>query len=176
MKTLFGGIITFVVLSLTLAYAILKGIHLLTKKNPTINVSTIPSFIDISDTVNFNDINFRLAFSIRSDITKELIDDHRYVKWIVRRRGVRDGEAFEEMLPFHKCTDADYEEFYPVAKKSQGELKMIKTNPKKNLFCLDKWTDDLFVGGDRALAKDFQRFEVMLLPCNYIHISKNKTA
>ena len=36
-NTLCGGVITVIILSLTLAFAILKGIHLLHRKNPTIN-------------------------------------------------------------------------------------------------------------------------------------------
>ena len=54
------------------------------------------------------------------------------------------------MIPYHKCTDADFEGFYPISKNSKAEVSLIRSDPKKNIFCLDKWTDDLFVGGDEA--------------------------
>ena len=47
-------------------------------------------------------------------------------------------------------------------------MKNIRADPKKNLFCLDKWTDDLFVGGDET-GKNYQTLEVLMVPCNYIH-------
>ena len=81
---------------------------------------------------------------------------------------MRDGTEFEKMLPYHKCTDEDFSLFYPVAKKSEGEIKVIRADPKKNLFCLDKWTDDLFVGGDET-GENYQTLEVLMVPCNYIH-------
>ena len=63
---------------------------------------------------------------------------------------------------------------YPVAKKSESEIEAIKADPKKNIFCLDKWTDDFYVGGDDA-GKNFQKLEALLLPCNYID-KKGSTA
>ena len=47
-------------------------------------------------------------------------------------------------------------------------MKNIRADPKKNLYCLDNWSDDLFVGGDEA-GKNFQTLEVLMVPCNYIH-------
>ena len=146
--TLFGGLVTVSIVILSLAYALLKGIHLLHRTNPTINTYLIPSHFDNYETVNLNEIGFRLAFSFRSYKSHLLIDDPRYVKWIVRRTGKRNGTNFEEILPFHKCTDADYAGFYPPAKNSQHALKEIREDPKKGLFCLDEWTNDLFIGGD----------------------------
>ena len=51
-NTLFGGVITIAIMSLTLAYAILKGIHLLHWTNLTINTYSIPSHFDISETLS----------------------------------------------------------------------------------------------------------------------------
>ena len=121
-NTFFGGIITVAVLTLTLSYAILKAIHLVARKNPTINNYMIQSHFDALETVNLNEIGFKVAFSFRNLFTAELIDDSRYVKWIVRKNGYRNGTAFEELLPYHKCTDADYAGFYPPAKNSQKSL------------------------------------------------------
>ena len=44
----------------------------------------------------------------------ELKDDPKYVKWIFRMYGMRDGVYFQRVLDYHICTDADYDEFYPT--------------------------------------------------------------
>ena len=74
-----------------------------------INESTVPSFYDLSKTVQLNEIGFRFAWSARNVFSKELIDDQRYVKWIVRKRMSRNNKESEILLPYHKCTDSDYE-------------------------------------------------------------------
>ena len=146
-NTVFGGMITVGILTLTLAYAILKGIDLVTRKNPTINDYLIPSHFDALESVNLNEIGFKVAFSFRNYFSEELIDDSRFVRWIVRKNGIKNGKEFEELVPYHKCTDADYAGFYPVAKNSESPLKAIREDPKKNLFCLDDYKDFL-IGGD----------------------------
>jgi len=55
----------------------------------------------------------------------------------VRKSGYRNGTEFEELIPYHKCTEADYEGFYPPAKTSQLSFNYIREDPRKNLFCLD---------------------------------------
>ena len=70
---------------LSLAYAILKGIDLVTRHGPTINDYQIPSYFEISKTVNLNEIDFKFAFSIRNYHTHDLKNDPSYVKWIVRQ-------------------------------------------------------------------------------------------
>ena len=52
--TLFGGIISLLIMLLVLGYAILKGVHLFQRVNPSINTYPIPSYFDISHTVNLN--------------------------------------------------------------------------------------------------------------------------
>ena len=166
-NTLYGGVIIVVILSLTLAYAILKGIHLLHRTNPTINTYSIPSHFDISRTVNLSNIGFRVAFSFRGSKSHLLLDDPHYVKWIVRRTGMRNGTSFEETLPYHKCTEADFAGFRLPAKRSQDALKEIREDPKKSLFCLDEWTENLSIGGDEETA-DWSTVEMTMAPCNYI--------
>ena len=61
--------ITVGILTLTLAYAILKGINLVTRKNPTINNYVIPSHFDALEFVNSNEIGFKVAFSFRNLFT-----------------------------------------------------------------------------------------------------------
>ena len=74
------------------------------------------------------------------------------------------------MLPYHKCTDEDYAEFYPVKNSSDQLLKDVRNNPNRGFLCVD-WTDDdylEFVG--QSADDDYTRFDVMIVPCNYIHM------
>ena len=60
-----------------------------------------------------NEEGFRFAFTIESYHDRQVIDDHRYVKYIVRVTGRKEGVWFERLLPYHKCDDSDWEEFAP---------------------------------------------------------------
>ena len=96
-----------------------------------------------------------------------LLDDPRYVKWIIRRTGMRDGTSFEETLPYHKCTNADFAGFHHPAKRSQEALKEIKEDPKNSLFCFDVWSENLYIGGDEETT-NWSTIEMTMAPCNYI--------
>lgn len=114
MNTFPGGVATLALMLVTMAYASLKMIELTSGQNPTINDSKIDGFFDKEETVNPNEINWRMAFTIENYDARTAIDDSRYVKWIVRVYQI-DGDVLKETrLPFHKCTAKDYEQFYVV--------------------------------------------------------------
>ena len=74
------------------------------------------------------------------------------------------------MLPYHTCTEEDYAEFYPVENSSSKLLNAVRSNPDRGFLCID-WTDDNpveFVG--ESNDNDYTRLDVMIVPCNYIHI------
>ena len=65
--------------------------------------------------MNLNDRNFRIAFSFEStEDGNKMKNDPRYVRWIFKIAGFKDNERYERLLPSRKCTDADYDEFYPI--------------------------------------------------------------
>ena len=65
--------------------------------------------------LNLNEKKFRLAISIEDyHGVKKLKNDPKYVKWLFREYGKRGGKWYQRIVPYHKCTDADFEEFYPV--------------------------------------------------------------
>ena len=55
-----------------------------------------------------------MAFSFEETISKEFINDPQYVRWIVRFATYKDNSFEETILPYHICTDEDYDEFYPI--------------------------------------------------------------
>ena len=68
-------------------------------------------------------------------------NDPRYVKFIVRLAGKREGKDFQRILPHYKCTDEDYNQFYPVEKNSKITLESFKSDPDRGLYCIN-WDED----------------------------------
>ena len=66
------------------------------------------------DVLNLNERKVRMAFMIEGFRSKDLKIDPRYVKWIFRQYGKKDGKEFERLLTYHNCTDEDYDSFYPI--------------------------------------------------------------
>ena len=72
-----------IVIILTLIYAPLKLVDLIKKEDPQINISTQVGYYKQDETLNLNDIGFRVGFDV--GFAKEpysSLEDPRYVKWI----------------------------------------------------------------------------------------------
>ena len=52
-----------------------------------------------------------MAFTVEGYLDRIAKTDPKYVKWFVRLVGTTDGEDFEKVLPYHKCTDEDWKDF-----------------------------------------------------------------
>ena len=60
--------------------------------------------------MNINERGFRIAVSVESFLKpNEQKNNPKYVKYIIRLAGKRNGKSFQRILPHHNCTDADYE-------------------------------------------------------------------
>ena len=121
----------------------------------------------MNDRLNFNDIKFRFAFTIEGYLDREMKNDPRYVKYLVRIFGIKDGVEYQTFIPYHKCTDADWAQFYPPAESARDGWIAIRDDPKRGFFCLD-WTADYEIYGNER-NDQYQRVEVVLNPCNYLH-------
>ena len=64
--------------------------------------------------MDLNEVGFRMAVSVEGFGPDDLKDDKRYVKYIFRMYGKKNWEPYERILPYHKCTDEDYDQFYPI--------------------------------------------------------------
>ena len=120
--------------------------------------------------LNLNEKKFRFAISIEDyHGIKKLKNDPEYVKWLFREYGKRNGKWYQRIIPHHKCTDEDFEEFYPVQEASRGPMNTIRGDPERGFLC-PEWNDDepLNLIGDEN-DDDYTRLEVVLLPCNYVH-------
>ena len=142
--------------------------HLIGKENPVMSSLTIPSYYNSTDRYYLNENNFRMAFSVEGYLDLEIKNSPEYVKWFVRLYGIKDSVEYEKIIPHHKCTEEDYKDFYPVAPKTVPALEKIKSGDFRGLYCID-WTDeDLFVFGEEH-NPNYQRLEIVIAPCNYLH-------
>ena len=147
MSTPIGVYMTFMLLMMSFFYAVIKTIHLAKATNPVMSELNIPENYSSDDKFYLAENNFKMAFSVEGFLDNEIKNDPRYVKWFVRVVNTVDGKVGEKVLPYRKCTEDDYAEFYTVATKSAPALKNIREDPKRGLYCID-WTDDLYVFGE----------------------------
>ena len=138
------------------------------RRNPTINDSKIDNEFPGDETVNLNNINWRMAFSVENFDSREAIFETNYVKWIVRFLEKRGEEFTERRLSTHKCTAEDFKMFYPVSSKDIDEFETLIGDEKRGLMCLDEWEDDYFIGGEYS-SPLYQSLDLIMTPCNYIH-------
>ena len=90
-NTRIGGLITILISFTVLMYAAIKFSHLSTKKNPQMSqyYQDVPK--DVREDVR--DQGFRIAVSIEDYISpKKFKNDPKYVKWLLRIFGKKDGE------------------------------------------------------------------------------------
>ena len=100
--------LTILIATTVLLYALVRFEHMMSKHNPNIN----DYYVDVKQghEADLNDINFRIAFTVEDyQSPHRLKDDERFVRWVFRLYGKKDNVAFEKNLPYHKCTTADYD-------------------------------------------------------------------
>ena len=67
-------------------------------------------------------------------------DDPRFVKYVVRMFGKKDGIAYEKLLDTHICRAEELEEFGKPAADSTVIKYYKEPDSDKRLFCID-WDD-----------------------------------
>ena len=120
MQTRLGGVVTIIIYTYVLMYASLKFSYFISRNKPTMFSYLKDNDYSLKgEDINLGYRNFRIAVTIEDFFPpKKLKNDERYVKWIFRLYGKTDGIFYQHMLSYHKCTDDDYSEFYPVQKQS----------------------------------------------------------
>lgn len=106
--------------------------------------------LDLEETVTLKEINFRMAFTLENYLTQETTNDPRYIRWIVRMYGRNNGEWYEDILPFHKCTEEDFKEFSKIDQLSIAAFREMLNKENRGFYCLDEWPDDMMLGGDKT--------------------------
>lgn len=86
----------------------------------------------------------------------------------MRLYGNKDGVGFEKVLSYHKCGETDYAKFYPVEPDHEAIITEIKHDENRGFFCVDSLDNKVEVYGGLH-SKDYQRVDIVLVPCNYLH-------
>lgn len=101
-----------------------------------VNLTEINNKFNAQDVLHLNDIGFKIAFGVSDFLTNEILDDPNHVEWQVKLiTGLNQKQLSFEFIPFHKCSKADYDSFYPPAIDSENMFKIAKN--ELDLFCLD---------------------------------------
>lgn len=120
--------LTILLSCLFLLFSAIKFEHLWNRFNPQISSYLLEVEDDV--TINLNDRDFRLAFSIEDYVwPHRLKDDPAYTKWFARIWGKKEGVPYEKQLDLHLCTDVDYSEFYPIRDASAALYDAIRADP-----------------------------------------------
>ena len=138
---------------------------MMSKYNPNIN----DYYVDLEkgQDVILNEANFRIAFTVEDYYAPyQLKDDDRYVRWLFRVLGKKDGVYFENFLPYHKCTEADYSDFFKIEENAEKKLNEIRSDPSRDFLCLDWDEEEPFVIYGTQTVDNYSRLEMLLLPCN----------
>ena len=90
-STPIGGFMTFLLLTLSFFYAVIKTIHLVERANPVMSELKIPDNYSSTDKFFLAENNFKMAFAVEGYQDEENKNDPRYVKWFVRVVNTLDG-------------------------------------------------------------------------------------
>ena len=109
-----------------------------------------------------------MAFTVEGQFEKERKDDPHFTKFLVRRLVIDPKENYREerFVPYHKCTEEDYAQFYPVVEDSEKRVNDIRTDETRGFYCIDWEKEDLTLGISKTGAVNY--LDIMLVPCNYM--------
>ena len=123
-----------------------------------LNESYIPNFYKQNDELNLYENNIRFAIGIENT-AEETKDSPYFVKFLAR---IWDDDE-QKVYQFHKCTEEDLNEFYPMEEGTKEKYYDRLFVEKEEFFhCLD-WDDDFIVKAERS-----KTLEIIFAPCNYV--------
>ena len=137
-KTLPGGCLSVVMLSITLLFGLLKLQHLLERKNPEIVTNEVAFEPDDEEAkLDADDPEYMMAFAITNGILRTPKNDPRYVSFVLEH-GLRDeyGNYSAKKYPMVRCTNDDWSRFYPIESKSSNAVKRLRE--QEAFLCFDR--------------------------------------
>ena len=102
-QTRVGGVATILIGLVILMYAGLTFSHLITRHKPEMFTYYKDNVYSLnSEKINLSARNFKIALTVEDYFPpKAMKNDLRYVKWIFRIVGKRDGVWYENILDYH---------------------------------------------------------------------------
>lgn len=137
-STVPGLIVTVLLTSILFWYSVKKFIDLVTRANPTVNELEIQRYFNDDDTLDLNEIGFKIAFGISDYHTSRNLVDPDYLQFKVSMKEKSNGIRTFEELKVHKCTDHDFDQFY---KPDFGQFLFDSLRNSSLMYCIDEGQD-----------------------------------
>ena len=165
-----GGLVSITIIIVMGMYGSFKFLHFLLRSNPVIGEYKELDAISSEQRFNLRALNLPFAFTLEGFLDNETKDDTKYVKSFARMFSRQEGVETEMLIDFHQCTDEDFESFAEPTDDSKYLFQLYK-NKERKLFCIDwnKHESDVEIWGAEHDKNMYQRFEWVLVPCNYVH-------
>lgn len=176
-NTVCGGVLTLVIVTVTLLYASIKLTELVKNKNPRISDVTVPEYISNTEYVSVDEMDFKMAFKVfeanptQGSPTKY---DPRYVKlyvfdadWDYVNYDSTDPKAVENVkqLSYHQCTEEDLSEFHPIREQDKATVERYIDD----FICLDEPERPLAFNTGFGYAKGRSLYFI-LYPCHQTNL------
>lgn len=132
-KTLVGGLVSLVIMSTTLLFAMVKWEHMNEYKSPSI--TAFSQTVEEGARFNPGQEDFMMAFAIEHFIDG-VKDDPRFLQWIMNYSFAdKDGKYTAVSYPMHPCRPDEMAKFYPADYSSQKKVE--KFTREGGLYCFD---------------------------------------
>lgn len=152
-STITGGLVSLVVSSIVLSFALLKLDVLLNKQNPDLITNIVDQAFGDEDYYDTAGEDFHLAFGLRGWHDDYSIDDEHYIKWFARVREQVDGVKSQRLLETYRCVDEDFEGFYPPDRLSAKIVEEMRST--NSFFCVDWKEADFKLYGDKLSSASY---------------------
>lgn len=101
-STLWGGVLSTLVLMIALSYAVQSSFELAAPRNPLINTIVIPGFYGNDEKYTLEEANFKLAFTLYDEHGSKTLNSTRYLNWtVLYKTQYANNTNTYETLPFH---------------------------------------------------------------------------
>ena len=163
-RTKAGGCLSFIVITITFLFAVLKLQHMLLKRNPTVTQLTETGGTN-DEIFDLKEEGFMMAFALEDYASRSPRGDLRFLKWVAHyiTYDINGDIAEEKAWPLSPCTVDDIAKFdLPDPSTSSNVDRLISQG---GLFCLDYDALDIKIFGAYNGAYH-SVLDVMLVPCN----------
>ena len=99
------------IFSLMLFYGSIKFVHMISRANPALSQYKALNALDSDKVVDLNAENKRFAFGVEGYLDGETKYDPRFVKYLVRTVGQKDGVGYDKLLDYHVCTAEELDSY-----------------------------------------------------------------
>ena len=138
-SSLSGGIFSLLIFAIMIFYSSVKFVHLISHHNPTVSSYKNEFYFDSSQEVDLYESSVHFAFGVEGFFDGELKDDSKFVKYLVRMYGRKDGVTFERLVTHRECTADDLDRFGEPAPESANIIEKYRTRTNdKRLFCVNQ--------------------------------------